>query len=66
MDTRLYCLVDGCRKRTHIRGMTGLQELENLRKHLAKAHQMRLDMSQALEVREKFERGETIPDPRRN
>jgi len=49
----LRCQVPGCNR--VIKGMTGLQELQNLIKHMGKEHLLRLDMNAALEWRARFE-----------
>ena len=52
----LRCAIPGCHAR--IRGMTGLQEAENLLKHLNRVHAApgeRYTMSDALEFRARFE-----------
>ena len=51
----MNCTVKGCQG--IIRGMTGLQELDNLRKHFRKAHKLALSMGEALEVRVDVEDG---------
>lgn len=50
----LKCRVPGCKWKP--KGlMTGLQELQAFRKHMARAHLLRLAMNQALELRAKYE-----------
>ena len=51
----MNCTVKGCRG--VIRGMTGLQELDNLRKHFARVHKLALSPREALEVRVDVENG---------
>lgn len=51
----MNCTVKGCRGT--IRGMTGLQELDKLRKHFARKHKVALSMGEALEVRIDVEEG---------
>lgn len=52
----LQCGVAGCGRA--IRGMTGLQEIQNLRKHVSRKHKVGLDTSAALEWRTRFEEGQ--------
>ena len=50
---RLICDVPGCG--AVIPGMTGLIELQNLRKHMGKKHKQSWNMEEALEERVKIE-----------
>ncbi len=57
----LRCRVPGCRVVIH--AMTGLQEINKLRRHFTRAHLARLAMIDALELREKWERDAEGPEP---
>lgn len=50
----LRCQVPGCRH--VVRAFTGLQELDKMRKHLARAHLAKITPGEALELRAKWER----------
>lgn len=45
----LKCSVPGCKKVIH--AMTGLQELQKLRQHMARAHKANWNMNETLENR---------------
>ncbi len=49
----LRCRVPGCK--TIIYALTGLQEIQKLQKHMARAHLARKDMLAALETRAEWE-----------
>lgn len=49
----LKCQVPGCK--AVIRALTGLQELEKLRKHMAKAHYAKKNLIEALKTRADWE-----------
>jgi hypothetical protein len=51
----LRCTMPKCR--ATINAMTGLQELDKLQRHFAKAHKLPLTMTEALEVRINLEDG---------
>lgn len=49
----LRCQVPGCRKVIH--AMTGLQELDKMRNHMARAHLAHITPAEALEKRAEWE-----------
>jgi len=53
----LRCPVPGCK--TTIRGVTGFDEINKLRKHYAKAHWANITMEEALTLRIKIENAQT-------
>lgn len=54
-DNELICPVEGCK--TIIHGWTGLDELQNLRKHMARKHRRNVDTGDALTIRHNSEHG---------
>lgn len=59
----LRCRVPGCRHVVH--AMTGLQELDKMRRHLERKHLAGLSMTEALELRAKWERDADAGRPTR-